>query len=394
MDDRSWWSNSLEATLAQIERWQKWSATVGFRESPEKTKIVAKGKRFESQLLSAPQQWIASELRILGAVTVTKRRKYHEVEQERFQRAATRAVMLRSACLPWGRALEAYQIVHQLYYFIWLDCSISYSGHCQEVSSAFGHSVGFSARQASLHLRQVVYGAKFDISSIALQRLWARATKLFHLGHLSWTKAFGSSIWILRKRLQDLGWQELRPFSWTCHLGTISVNTPSEGIGEALHLIRCSWREKQFEKWLHQKRREPQQMLQTHTKEQLLGFYRCINLKDLRSCINDNGWFRHVALGAVVSPAAYAVMTSRQDLRCPYCSHPNGTWEHMAWHCAHFAEGRPRQKPDNPLVARFGWPLQLDEKGSTYHTLNYLAKVAAAVVNDRRNPVVHTEVDD
>ena len=135
-------------------------------------------------------------------------------------------------------------------------------------------------------------------------------------------------------------------------------------------------------------------MLQTHTKEQLLGFYRCINLKDLRSCINDNGWFRHVALGAVVSPAAYAVMTSRQDLRCPYCSHPNGTWEHMAWHCAHFAEGRPRQKPDNPLVARFGWPLQLDEKGSTYHTLNYLAKVAAAVVNNRRNPVVHTEVDD
>ena len=155
-----------------------------------------------------------------------------------------------------------------------------------------------------------------------------------------------------------------------------AVQDQHTGIGEALHLFRCSWREKQFEKWLHQKRREPQQMLQTHTKEQLLGFYRCINLKDLRSCINDNGWFRHVVLGAVVSPAAYAVMTSRQDLRCPYCSHPNGTWEHMAWHCAHFAEGRPRQKPDNPLVARFGWPLQLDEKGSTYHTLNYLAKVA------------------
>ena len=394
MDDRSWWSNSLEATLAQIERWQKWSATVGFRESPEKTKIIAKGKRFESQLLSAPQQWIASELRILGAVTVTKRRKYHEVEQERFQRAATRAVMLRSACLPWGRALEAYKLfINSIISFGWI-AQFPTQATVKKFLRLFGHSVGFSARQASPYLRQVVYGAKFDISSIALQRLWARATKLFHLGHLSWTKAFGSSIWILRKRLQDLGWQELRPFSWTCHLGTISVNTPSEGIGEALHLIRCSWREKQFEKWLHQKRREPQQMLQTHTKEQLLGFYRCINLKDLRSCINDNGWFRHVALGAVVSPAAYAVMTSRQDLRCPYCSHPNGTWEHMAWHCAHFAEGRPRQKPDNPLVARFGWPLQLDEKGSTYHTLNYLAKVAAAVVNNRRNPVVHTEVDD
>ena len=183
--------------------------------------------------------------------------QYHEVEQERFQRAATRAVMLRSACLPWGRALEAYKLfINSIISFGWI-AQFPTQATVKKFLRLFGHSVGFSARQASLHLRQVVYGAKFDISSIALQRLWARATKLFHLGHLSWTKAFGSSIWILRKRLQDLGWQELRPFSWTCHLGTISVNTPSEGIGEALHLIRCSWREKQFEKWLHQKRREP-----------------------------------------------------------------------------------------------------------------------------------------
>ena len=207
MDDRSWWSNSLEATLAQIERWQKWSATVGFRESPEKTKIIAKGKRFESQLLSAPQQWIASELRILGAVTVTKRRKYHEVEQERFQRAATRAVMLRSACLP----LEAYKLfINSIISFGWI-AQFPIQATVKKFLRLFGHSVGFSARQASLHLRQVVYGAKFDISSIALQRLWARATKLFHLGHLSWTKAFGSSIWILRQRLKDLPFQSTPP---------------------------------------------------------------------------------------------------------------------------------------------------------------------------------------
>ena len=46
------------------------------------------------------------------------------------------------------------------------------------------------------------------------------------------------------------------------------------------------------------------------------------------------------------------------------------------------------------LIIHFGWPLQLDERGSTYHTLNYLAKVAAAVVNNGRGPVVHAEADE
>ena len=61
----------------------------------------------------------------------------------------------------------------------------------------------------------------------------------------------------------------------------------------------------------------------------------------------------------------------------------------MALHCAHFAEGRPRQKANNPLV-----PLQLDDIGSTNLTLNYLAKVAAVVVTDRRGHVVYSEAAD
>ena len=48
---------------------------------------------------------------------------------------------------------------------------------------------------------------------------------------------------------------------------------------------------------------------QTHSKEQLLGFFRSTNLKALRSHIRDQGWWRHVALGATVSPAAYVNMT-------------------------------------------------------------------------------------
>ena len=395
MDDRSWWSNSLETTLTQIERWERWSATVGFCESPEKTKIIAKGKRFESQLLSAPQNWIASELRILGAVTVTKRRKYHEVEQERIDRAVARAVMLRSACLPWGRALEAFKLfINSILSFGWI-AQLPTQATVNQFLRFFNHAVGFSARQASPYLRQVIYGAKFDISSIVLQRLWARATKLYHLGHLSWTKAYGSSIWTLRKRLQALGWQELRPYSWHCHLGTISVNTPIEGIGESLHLVRCSWREKQFEKWLQQKRREPQNMLQTHSKEQLLDFFRSTNLKALRSHIRDQGWWRHVALGATVSPAAYVNMTlgrNGYDISCPYCSHLIGSWDHVAWHCPHFAVGRP-SKPANPLMARFGWPVVSQGKKDDLIILTYLAQVAATVVKDRREPVLCTEAD-
>ena len=101
-----------------------------------------------------------------------------------------------------------------------------------------------------------------------------------------------------------------------------------------------------------------------------------------------------MALGASVSPAVYAVMTSSQDICCPYCSHPIGSREHMAWHCAHFAEGRPIHKLDNPLVARFGWPLHIDDIGSPNPTSMHPAKAAAAVATDRRVPVVYSEAAD
>lgn len=115
--------------------------------------------------------------------------------------------------------------------------------------------------------------------------------------------------------------------SWTCHLGSIFVNTPRALVNHSI-LFGAHGERGSLKNVCTKNVENRRGCCKTHSKEQLFGFYRCIKLKDLWSCIKDNGWFR-VALGAVVSPAAYAVMTSSQDSCCPYCSHPIGSWEHM-----------------------------------------------------------------
>ena len=110
---------------------------------------------------------IASELRILGAVTVAKRRKYSEVEQERIDRAAARAVMLKSACLVRGRALEAYNS--------FMNCILSCGWIAQFLNQATGNQL------LRFFLRHVVYGAKFDVSSSVLPTVVGLCHKAFSL---------------------------------------------------------------------------------------------------------------------------------------------------------------------------------------------------------------------
>ena len=106
--------------------------------------------------------------------------------------------------------------------------------------------------------------------------------------------------------------------SWACHLGTIfvkTVNTPRALVNHCI-LFGAHGERSSLKNGCTKNVENRSRFLQTHSKEQLLGFFCRINLKDLRSCIKDIflfGWFRHVALGAVVSPAAYAVMASSQD---------------------------------------------------------------------------------
>ena len=64
-----------------------------------------------------------------------------------------------------------------------------------------------------------------------------------------------------------------------------------------------------------------------------------------------------MAVGATVSLAGCANMTGEwgrngHDVSCPYCSHLIGSWDHVAWHCPHFAVGRP-SKPEKSTYGPF-----------------------------------------
>ena len=49
MDDRSFWTDSIQKVERQIKRWQAWSTVMGLLESPQKTKVVARGQRQREQ---------------------------------------------------------------------------------------------------------------------------------------------------------------------------------------------------------------------------------------------------------------------------------------------------------------------------------------------------------
>ena len=82
MDDRSFWTDSIQKVERQIKRWQAWSTVMGLLESPQKTKVVARGQRQREQLHLLLPSWTDQEdARILGAVTVSQKRKYHPIER-------------------------------------------------------------------------------------------------------------------------------------------------------------------------------------------------------------------------------------------------------------------------------------------------------------------------
>lgn len=208
MDDRTLHTCCWDAVMSQISRWEAWSLSVGLKEGPEKTKVIAKGKKHLDLLAKGPQSWIETDMRMLGAVTVSRKRAYHQVEKDRIDKAHLRAVLFRSVGLPWERALEAYKLfVLSVLNYGWLAQPPT-QATADKFFSLFNLATHNTARMASPVLRKVVYGAKFYLLAVVLQRLWVRTVKLFNAGLITWNGCFGSSIAWLRKSLKKLGWTE------------------------------------------------------------------------------------------------------------------------------------------------------------------------------------------
>ena len=320
MDDRSFYTTSLPNVQLQIGKWQAWSAKVGLRESPNKTKVVARGKSFQDLLPTLPSDWTDQQnVRILGAVTVNQTRQYHPAEEERIQTALQRATLQQCVPLPWDRALTAHgMFVNSVVAYGWVGRSPK-KGTIDTLFRQFSKTAGQQARSASNELRRVVYGAKLELGAILLQRQLKRVNKLRHDRALPWANKPWTAVGNFRRTMKSFGWQETAPWTWSVAGATVTVGLPPDQLSAMLHDLRVGWREFQFKQFLHSGRREARGLLERYSFDVLLRHFRCIDLERLRREAAGSAWFRNVAMAACFSHAAFA-NPKGLDKTCPFCS--------------------------------------------------------------------------
>lgn len=101
-----------------------------------------------------------------------------------------------------------------------------------------------------------------------------------------------------------------------------------------------------------------------------------IDFAATRKMMNASGYFRALALGSFLSPAAHhSAFPNGNPTGGTCCSCPDlGTQQHVLWECPH---NKPMARPpDNPLAVRFGW---FDSLADTLRNQLYYSHVTSTV---------------
>ncbi|CAK9048034.1 unnamed protein product [Durusdinium trenchii] len=369
MDDRTWWAKDWHEVGPRVQEWARWSDSIGLKENNRKTQVCAR-RSFDND--PCPPEWKVSEVKALGVSTTSKVRKYTIGEQERLDKAEKAASLLVGASLPWTRAVEAFRcFVLSIGAYGWVCRSPTLTSGDRLLKS-FRRVVGGKTRMASKWLLMLFFGGSLHLVSAVIQRLWGTLSKL----DLPWCNSYASPVGVLRRQLKGIGCSEVRPWTWRCYSGVEvqlfrSSDRRTQGLSAQRHELRMQFRWHAFVQWLRCQRHEVTQLLQDHSKENLEQFFRCVDIGFTRKRMDTDSTFRHVALGASVSPALYD--PALQD--CPFCQgRLRPSWIHLVWHCEHFRDCRP-SKPRNPLTARFGWASGPADSA----VMDHLTKVQEAV---------------
>ena len=252
---------------------------------------------------------------MLGASTVCGQRQNTQLERTRLVTALARQVMLRTAWLTWPRFVRAPRT--------WCVSKAAYGwiGRLPTLTDAdkvFAAAAVASAtcRMANKHLRAATYGAILYLDCVVPSGLLSKLTKLLAMerqrlvpaGDRTWTAKPGSTVHIFKKWMSKRGWLVAQPWIWTSalvptyrlDLSARSRQTPEERG----HVLRQNWRLFQLKLFLSGNRHEAQ-----HSVQRLLRFADEINFEELREFLMASAPFRTVMLGAMLSPAWYAVCT-------------------------------------------------------------------------------------
>ena len=354
MDDRSFWCNSAEGTLARISIWADWSSAMGLKESPQKIQIIAK-----------------EEATIVGVTSVSKRRKCSSKELERLQEAHQRALILSYAPLNWTLKIRAFQsLVISKAAFGWIGQHPPIS-HSNSLFSTLSRNLE-TGKAAARELRKLFYGSITWLPIVVTTRRWSRLFRALKKDrtNLHWNRQPFTAVNNLRIALKNLGFVESRPWTWSPsnewlpafpnNERSLNLTTQSrQPLEKQLHIIRRMFKVQAFHAFTqHPKRRDAALVRNLGNQNQILQIFAKIDLKKSRKILEDNGAIRAAFLGSFYSPAARFNGPGLEDIEstegcCTFCLSELGTYEHCVWHCSQNPYNFPT--PSNPLQKRFGW---------------------------------------
>ena len=386
MDDRSWHTTSWEGVSNRIQRWGAWSRVMGLKEAPDKIQVCARHKVFKQILcLNGHQDWIKSDIRFLGAHSVSERRKYGEVEQTRLSAAERQAALLSTTGMPWDRMILAHRaFVVNKAAFGWVG-RFPTQHSSEKLFSLLSRSFR-SGHFAARALRKLLYGGAVLLNSIVLSQAWKRLRTDRGLGlQNQWHNAAHSAVGLIRRGLKKLGFTEQEPWLWRVPspwYREVPVTEQSLDLRDGsrqpqdlqLHVIRSQARRGWFEDYIDSGRHETEEMLRNYSRPRLRRAFLEVDLKKTRQLLSLGPHYRAACLASAFSPMhLHAAGKQGETGACPFCGNLVGSWAHVTWHCKNNPSGG--SVPSNPLAKRLGWVALGSGKEPGNHIAETIAKL-------------------
>ena len=384
MDDRSFVDTDVERAVNRAQAWSQWSAAIGLMENENKVQALGKTKAVQQKVQNMRPEWAQEKtITVLGISIRACRAANTVLEVSRITAAKARARLLATLPVTYHRKLDLYRtFVLPKALYGW----ISRFPPKETANQLFNALTMMTStnRMASPCIRSTLYGGNTHVLPLLGVRLFKRLAKM--RSALTWTKQAGTPVKALRDWLQSMGWRELGPWKWGWH-NTFRIEASTNFAEEASHALRHSWRMDVLKKFAHGKRHEAAEWRRLKTPAQMRRDLEEVDLGAARTLFDKaiSPSARAVLLGSVVSPAWLGRSKEGENNICPFCQRV-GTWMHMAWQCFHMPRARdlrPRQKPDNWLSCRFGWPTISDSSGAAKRRLDWLAHVMDLILQNR-----------
>ncbi|CAE7679643.1 unnamed protein product, partial [Symbiodinium necroappetens] len=380
LDDRNIVVTSARDAETVIQTWNRFSQELGLVENRRKLRVLTKDPAQRRALQNLGIE-VHQTAKVLGASFFSNVEDDPELS-DRAERTAMQVKRLR--LLPIGekgrelmfRTRIATAAVWGFWFKPWSE------QHCAAVDTSARKAVGITTSGART-LWQLLAGHQFDMrfffrhSSILsfLRAEWYWRQKGITLPGGRWTQQTNAD-------LEGLGFVKTGPWKWRhAEAGDVSwfQGDAKQELRKTGHVIREAWRRGQMRAFLKRMTRHEAVDIQaqgaTYREEQVT--------KTRQLYAKATAEERGVLIAGACSEANYGQKKrgARDGLahivQCGLCQArevPN--WEHAAWRCSYFCEGRGHHH-DDPWTRRLGWAAPHESLAQAMERLRRLAGIRA-----------------